>query len=45
MEEGNKINLAEAPKTLVEGEMIQHYNTQDYRFKPQTKALPQLTAP
>jgi len=45
IEDRDKINLAEAPRTLVEGEMIQKYNTQDYRFKPQMKELPQLKAP
>ena len=44
-EEKDKINLAEAPKTLIEGDMLQTYGTQDYKFRPKTKDLPQINAP
>lgn len=36
------IDLTDAPKTLVEGDVLQQFRTEEHKFKPVTKELPQL---
>lgn len=41
----DRIQLVEAPRTLVEGEALPHYDRKDYKYKPQARALPEIKAP